>query len=299
MSSSMLGEVSPPTAMRLLSPLSREDHAFDGQIFTFSDKSRWQIEAPLSQIAPQQTRSPCEARQVFTAACIEDPSEIYGALDLAVIKIKFQVRASQATIQYLKSSLADYKKDLIHRPNSRNETQKRMDETSAETYACMNSVINTNPDSVQEAKALRHFLDTDVRVKLHDEAIICGYLIVILMKKVPGSALRYDTFCKMSRPQQGEIREAFRRALINVWGCGIRPRDKGLRNIGWDEAERECYIVDFEDCKIIDVGQVDVPEFSEAEFRHWDLAEENVVHYRTWYDLDKVGNAAGAAKNGA
>ncbi|EAT81183.1 hypothetical protein SNOG_11475 [Parastagonospora nodorum SN15] len=55
-----------------------------------STQSRWQIEAPLSQIAPQQTRSPCEARQVFTAACIEDPSEIYGALDLAVIKIKFQ-----------------------------------------------------------------------------------------------------------------------------------------------------------------------------------------------------------------
>jgi len=100
-SSPLLVEASPPTATRLLSqsslhhaPVSgisdSEVYVFDGQIFTFSDKSRWQIEAPLSEVALQQTRSPCEARQVFTATCIEDPSEIYGALDLAVIKIKFQ-----------------------------------------------------------------------------------------------------------------------------------------------------------------------------------------------------------------
>ena len=140
------------------------------------------------------------------------------------------MRASQATIQYLKSYLADYKNDLIHHPNSRNETQGRIDETSADIFACTNPVINPNPDSVREAKALRHFLDircqsapcllkvtqTEVRANLHSESMMGGYLIVMLMTKVPGSALEHDTFCKMSRPQRDEIRQAFRRALMLV-----------------------------------------------------------------------------------
>jgi hypothetical protein len=40
------------------------------------------------------------------------------------------------------------------------------------------------------------------------------------------------------------------------------------------------YIVDFEDYRIIDLGEQKPPEFEDREFEYWDLDEESVQQYR-------------------
>jgi hypothetical protein len=67
-----------------------ECYKFEGQVFEFPDQSRWLIDRPLSDMAIQQTCSPCEARQVFTAICTADPRGFYIGIEEAVIKVKVQ-----------------------------------------------------------------------------------------------------------------------------------------------------------------------------------------------------------------
>jgi hypothetical protein len=67
-----------------------EGYKFQDQVIEFEDESRWLISEPLSKMALQQTCSPCEARQVFTAIRSADPHGYYGDIEEAVIKVKFQ-----------------------------------------------------------------------------------------------------------------------------------------------------------------------------------------------------------------
>jgi hypothetical protein len=69
---------------------SSKRYQFEGQIVAFPDDSQWRIGSPLSSLALQQTFSPCEARQVFTATCVDDPLGIYDDMQKAVVKLKFQ-----------------------------------------------------------------------------------------------------------------------------------------------------------------------------------------------------------------
>jgi len=67
-----------------------EDEPFEATTVQFPDGSRWVMADPLSQINLQQTCSPCEARQVFTALCLEDPTTRHIRGEEAVIKTKFR-----------------------------------------------------------------------------------------------------------------------------------------------------------------------------------------------------------------
>lgn len=71
-------------------PIPPLKEPFIGQMMNFADGSRWLLQEALSQIALQQNVSPCEARQVFTAVCVDDPLGRYRDIGEAVIKIKFQ-----------------------------------------------------------------------------------------------------------------------------------------------------------------------------------------------------------------
>ncbi|KAH4066842.1 hypothetical protein HBH50_143790 [Parastagonospora nodorum] len=292
MSSSMLGEVSPPTAMRLLSPLSREDHAFDGQIFTFSDKSRWQIEAPLSQIAPQQTRSPCEARQVFTAACIEDPSEIYGALDLAVIKIKFQVKATTESLAVIDEHQSYYREQLS-------------EDDTAETHQCMHDSIQylevlrciaTNPVekpheyTLNEVQALRKLGDKQCTHSPHLLGVVGdwlpsgldkqgmenGFVVFILMTKVSGEPLTYEKMQSKTCKERDIVRAALKKAAMALLKLGFSLHDRGMRNIMWDEENKKCCIVDFENYVAV---KKNVEEWwdDDNDYRRWELDEPRYV----------------------
>jgi hypothetical protein len=68
---------------------------FVGTEVTFPDLSQWRLTEALSDIELQQDHSPCEARQVFVAHCVSDPSNIHEDLTEAVIKMKFQYVAQR------------------------------------------------------------------------------------------------------------------------------------------------------------------------------------------------------------
>ncbi|KAH7086526.1 hypothetical protein FB567DRAFT_528167 [Paraphoma chrysanthemicola] len=153
-------------------------------------------------------------------------------------------------------------------------------------YACTRPVIDPNDDTVQEVTAfhrlsnlrcqstpqLLQFMETAVRPGTHKEGIARGFLVIILMTKVPGVQLSYQAVCAMSKAKRDEAREAFREALEDVWACGVQPNDSTLRNIVWDEQHRKCYIVDLEDCRVVDVNATP-PEFCDEEYRSWGLGE--------------------------
>ncbi|KAF1851550.1 uncharacterized protein K460DRAFT_351460 [Cucurbitaria berberidis CBS 394.84] len=190
-------------------------------------------------------------------------------------------------------SMADYEEELIHHPNSRVRTQRFIEQTQTAFNFCTSPAIEPNEDTVQEIAALRRstdfrcqsapqlldFTETTVRPGMHEDCIVGGYLIFVLMTKTSGSRLPYDIFCKLSRAERDEFREAFRKALIEVWSCGIIPNDRALRNIVWDQQERKCYIVDFEDSHLIDVEKEQPPGFTEIEFRRWNIDEERILKY--------------------
>jgi hypothetical protein len=67
-----------------------EPSVFDGGSICFSDKLQWQVQEPMSHIEPQRTNVPCEARQIFSAICLEEPHNKHPSGERAVIKIKFQ-----------------------------------------------------------------------------------------------------------------------------------------------------------------------------------------------------------------
>jgi hypothetical protein len=138
-----------------------------------------------------------------------------------------RVYATQATIKHLSDNIADCDEDLIYHPELRDRTEKVIDQIQAEIYACTHPVVEPNEDTVQEVTALTRFshiqcgsapqlydfAEGSIRSEMHEDAIMGGYIVMILMCKVPGSALSYDSFCRMSLSQRTEVREAFRRAL--------------------------------------------------------------------------------------
>jgi hypothetical protein len=124
-------------------------------------------------------------------------------------------------------TLSEYRNDLLHHQESLGEIQEAIDELEADLYACTHPVVEPNDDTVQEITALRQHLDhecqsapqllgfaeTEVDPCIHEYGIVGGYVIIILMSKVPGSTISYETLCKMSSAQRDDIRQAFKQAL--------------------------------------------------------------------------------------
>jgi len=63
------------------------DNPYVGKIFRIADNARWKILAPLSKLQFQDEHSPCEARQVYTCVCLDEPWKDLGE---CVVKVKFQ-----------------------------------------------------------------------------------------------------------------------------------------------------------------------------------------------------------------
>ncbi|PZD22196.1 hypothetical protein A1F97_11290 [Pyrenophora tritici-repentis] len=98
------------------------------------------------------------------------------------------------------------------------------------------------------------------------------------MKKVPGVRLSRHYLSELSPTERDEIREAFKIALMDVWNCDVVSHDTAFRNIMWDPEERKCYIIDYEECDIVE-GEAQMPEeFTDKQFEWWDLTERHFCH---------------------
>jgi hypothetical protein len=65
----------------------------------------------------------------------------------------------------------------------------------------------------QSAPHLFKWLEARVQPGMHKDGIVGGYVFMLLMRKMPGARLPYNTFYTMSRAQRDNVREAFRQAL--------------------------------------------------------------------------------------
>ncbi|KAF2868630.1 hypothetical protein BDV95DRAFT_596962 [Massariosphaeria phaeospora] len=255
---------------------------FKGKIFTMSDGTRWQLLEPLSCLATQQVNPPGEARQVFSCKCLDPPWPDHGD---AVVKIKYQVRAQDKSIRNYEGWIQEYEQSMKRYPETAAEDQSEIDFCRYLIHAATNPTNKPNRQTLDEIAALERLGSKTcehapwlyevwwgtVQPDIH-EGIVGGYMALILMKKVPGKRLSYYEYWKLSLAQRDEIRQAFKKALTAVWECGVRPLDKAMRSIVWDERDRTCYIVDFEDAEFYNETD-ERQEFTDRDYRAWDLAE--------------------------
>ncbi|RJE21038.1 hypothetical protein PHISCL_06633 [Aspergillus sclerotialis] len=74
-----------------------------------------------------------------------------------------------------------------------------------------------------------------------------GYVVIILMEKVPGRNLaNFHTFPLEKRDR---VRIAFAKALMEFRGYGFDHYGPGRRNLIWDDESQKCFIVDLEDVR--------------------------------------------------
>ncbi|KAI4912192.1 hypothetical protein J4E85_011126 [Alternaria conjuncta] len=268
--------------------LSLRNNPFVNRIFRLADKTRWKILKPLSLLEFQEDFSPCEARQVYTCVCLDEPWKDVGE---CIVKIKFQISANQMAIQeyealvdddleYLQSHPnADRKMLKIHEHHLEVSTKPITTHCNGATANEMEALITLGANGCRHAPCLIGVAVDPLRRGLHRKAIVGGYCVFLLMTRLPGKPLGLDSFCKAPRDERDLIREAFRAAWLAVVKIGVVPMDCALRNIMWDKDESRCYIIDFEDIDKVHTSEYDSLSLSDRELALWIPSEEKVAEY--------------------
>ncbi|KAK2798406.1 hypothetical protein FQN50_008846 [Emmonsiellopsis sp. PD_5] len=94
-----------------------------------------------------------------------------------------------------------------------------------------------------------------------------GYMVFLVMEKVPGVPL--VDFWKYSARKKEVVREAFRKALVELYSHYIDPADTQPGNIIYDEKTEKCYFVDYEEAYIED--RAEPQKFHKADYGCWGL----------------------------
>ncbi|KAK2793161.1 hypothetical protein FQN50_010024 [Emmonsiellopsis sp. PD_5] len=98
-----------------------------------------------------------------------------------------------------------------------------------------------------------------------------GYVVYVLMEKVPGESLR--EFWDRPREERRKIRVAFKEALSELYHHDVVPWDHRLDNIHYDEKNNKCYILDYEQSAIV-FEDDDREKWDDYEWRRWGLGED-------------------------
>ncbi|KAF2637345.1 hypothetical protein P280DRAFT_472070 [Massarina eburnea CBS 473.64] len=278
---------SPPSTRKSLPSRVRRRFPFIGTTVTFPDESQWAIREGLSDLKLQQDYIPCEASQVYLVECLADPQDLYDGLKEAVVKVKFQIRASSDTLRELEEWLDE--NEAYYERNPDCETGKEMERTRSALHLGTSCTSNPNRETLKEVHALNlldshrgghapYLFDFSVATiekrGYHYDEIVGGYLVFILMPKVPGLRIEHRWYWFLSKGKRDEIREAFKKALLSVWDCGIEPHDISLDNLMWNEEKRKCYILKFKDCTFFNEKKGGTkPEWTDKLWECWQLAE--------------------------
>lgn len=104
-----------------------------------------------------------------------------------------------------------------------------------------------------------------------------GYLIFVIMTKLPGETLWDMGYYSVKEDERQEIQPIFMKKLQEIRRLNIQPYDCALRNIMWDRETRQVNILDFEHYE-----ESDEPVTEElAEFQRWGLIHKPPP--RTWF----------------
>ncbi|KAF2277877.1 uncharacterized protein EI97DRAFT_465993 [Westerdykella ornata] len=244
----------------------RKKCSFEGRIITCEDGSSWKIAAPVSSPRYQRVNSPCEATQVYTCICVEDPTGNHDGLE-AVVKVKYQIRGSRP-------SIVEYE-HLV---------EENLELARYWLHATTNPVEIPNQSGINEVRALRYLSQKNCPYTPHylgyscltleegvdHEGIVGGYAFFIIMTKVPGQPL-LSVFLNLSASEREEVRQAFKEAITEFHALGMVHRDAGMRNLLWDRESRKCYIIDFEEHEIYRTPYI--TEFGDYLYERWELSD--------------------------
>ncbi|KAH7390988.1 hypothetical protein DE146DRAFT_791170 [Phaeosphaeria sp. MPI-PUGE-AT-0046c] len=219
---------------------------------------------------------------------VKDASKKHLPGEKAVIKIKYQIE--------------EITKDLAQCPDDTNEgareTQEYISGLQGGLRQCMEPWITPNSDTWNEVAALSHLADhkcsstpwllnclIDVLPSsgVHRKAVAGGYIVFVLMTKVPGKELDSGDMGNLMPVERENLREDFKDAIKKVWECGLECRDKGFHNLKWDKEERKWqvmpifYIVDFEHSSFASEKRQKSLEFTEDEYWYWGLSESYYI----------------------
>ena len=78
-----------------------------------------------------------------------------------------------------------------------------------------------------------------------------GYIIYLVITKMPGRNLFDLGYWSFSQQKRAEIQAAFIEKLNEIRALGIAPYDCALRNVLWDDDARVLSIVDFEHYRVV------------------------------------------------
>lgn len=102
-----------------------------------------------------------------------------------------------------------------------------------------------------------------------------GYIVYILMAKLPGQPLSYLTFWNdqlFTEHERDEVRKAFKEAFTEFKQLGIIHGDEKMENLLWDNERKKCYIIDMELSSEIKTCPAILWE--EQDFFPWGLARD-------------------------
>ncbi|KAF1828219.1 hypothetical protein BDW02DRAFT_260714 [Decorospora gaudefroyi] len=260
-------------------------------ILRLEDGSCWKMTKALSRVKYQQSNPPFEARQVFECVCIDDPNHAHTGVKEAVAKVKYQVQGTSESIFFYwdHARLCVNKLSMERSAEDSQEALSDLEEANQLFSSATKPADRPHQDTLYEIPALHHLSEVDCAYTPHllgymadymmdgvdDQAMAGGYTVFMLMNKISGEPLGHDLFWKKDVETREEIRRAFKVALMDVCSWNIKPQDCSMRNIIWNDEERTCYVVDFEDYEILH-NPVD-PEkmWTDSQYEYWGLAEED------------------------
>ncbi|THC90094.1 hypothetical protein EYZ11_010442 [Aspergillus tanneri] len=96
-----------------------------------------------------------------------------------------------------------------------------------------------------------------------------GYIVFILMEKVPGQNL--GNFHNFSLEERNLLRIAFIKAVWEFRSNGFYHHDPRRENLVWDNVSQRCFIVDLEDAEDMELTEKDICLDPLTEFSLWNL----------------------------
>ncbi|KAI1510961.1 hypothetical protein KJE20_09822 [Pyrenophora tritici-repentis] len=221
----------------------------------------------LSHLKYQQNQPPFEARQVLECVRIEDPYNAHPDVQVAVTKVKYQVHGTPASCFFYWNQSQESEEKLRRATGTaHDENAESCQYDKQRLQLATKPTDKLNDDTTKEFAALTHFKNGEFTHAPHilgfavdntaeeaddTEAMLGGYVVFMLMNKLPGEQITWAKCWSKEEKTREEIRCAFKVALMDVWSVGAWPSDHGMRKVMWDEQEHKCYIVYFEHYTVI------------------------------------------------
>ncbi|KAF1349503.1 hypothetical protein EJ07DRAFT_184477 [Lizonia empirigonia] len=227
--------------------------------------------APVEEAKSFNTgREPMNSRHLrpdrfFECTCVCDPNDTYGGIRDAIIKIKYQIKGHEGILNYYAQYLEQYQQALNNesRPEQRKRRLEDLEHAQELQYQATHALEIPHRHTTNEIIALRRlrkldcastpqFLDNAaywLTPDIDDQCMEGGYMIALLMTRVPGKQISYDMFWNLKdKAARDEIREVFKITLL--------------------------YILDFEDWDTVNVPDPEAWWNYHPRWRDWWLAEE-------------------------